>query len=44
MDRWAEVVELEAVFSKFLDVVETLRLFRHLRPCIDLAGEFVYGG
>jgi len=41
---WADVAELEPILNEFLDVVEGLRLFRQLRPHIDLAQEFLYGG
>jgi hypothetical protein len=41
---WADVAELEPLLNEFLDMVEIIRVFRQLRPHVDLAGEFVYGG
>jgi hypothetical protein len=38
------VAELEPLLNEFLDMVEIIRVFRQLRPHVDLAGEFVYGG
>jgi len=41
---WADVAELEPIIDAHRDVVEGLRLFRLLRPHVDLWAEFVEGG
>jgi hypothetical protein len=42
MDWWADVAEITPILEQFWDIVEGLRLFRLLRPRMELQ-EFVNG-